>query len=217
MVPLECVKRVVRVNGADDFASGFTIDRHGSQWLITAAHVVADHTSDTIDLETVDGTVTVRARRVAPPPDATADITTADIAVFQLEEPVTENTSVDATGGGAVISQDVYFLGYPHGLQLHHGRPRSAFIKKAILSAQVEAPSGAVVWYLDGLNNPGFSGGPVVFQDARTSRWNIGAVVSGHYIEHAPANDGSDATVSRNSGIIVTYRVDPALLIIDGA
>ena len=56
-----------------------------------------------------------------------------------------------------------------------------AFMKKGIFSATTNE-NGAVVFFLDGHNNPGFSGGPVVYRDLNQSGapvFYVAAVVSG--------------------------------------
>jgi hypothetical protein len=62
---------------------------------------------------------------------------------------------------GLVLSQDVYFLGYPlpERVRLVGTLP---FVKRGIASGRAEI-NGVHVWLVDGHINPGFSGGPVVF------------------------------------------------------
>jgi hypothetical protein len=53
------------------------------------------------------------------------------------------------------------------------------FVKKAIISAY-DVVNGINIWYLDGINNPGFSGGPVVFNRHGSTDWHVAAVVSAY-------------------------------------
>ena len=71
------------------------------------------------------------------------------------------------------LGQEVYFLGYPYGLYTTFGDQGGvALIKHACISARVACsaiyPDGdkdTMLILLDGLNNPGFSGGPIVAPD----------------------------------------------------
>ena len=85
------------------------------------------------------------------------------------------------------------------------------FVKHAILSASENLASGRV-WHLDGLNNPGFSGGPVVFAPPGAGRdLRLMAVVSGYRLDwqnlHFEGAADSAYQVGTNSGIIIAYDV----------
>jgi len=60
------------------------------------------------------------------------------------------------------------------------------FIKSGILSALDIRNENAVTLYLDGHNNPGFSGGPIVFLSNTTRRFHVAGVVSGFRNEYFP-------------------------------
>jgi hypothetical protein len=84
-----------------------------------------------------------------------------------------------------------------------------AFVKKAILSASVEV-DGLHVLLLDGFNNPGFSGGPVVYFTQDTNEPSICGVVSGYLPDQHPVKVGDvelDATVMQNTGIVIAYDI----------
>ena len=79
-----------------------------------------------------------------------------------------------------MYGQDVYFLGFPYGL---HGDMSALsndlpfpFVKKGIIS--LFHNDGVNRIYLDGHNNPGFSGGPVVFMPAGLSDFMLSAQVA---------------------------------------
>lgn len=64
----------------------------------------------------------------------------------------------------------MYFLGFPFGklfsdvkFEKANERYSLPFVKKATWSASAPAGDGAVI-FLDGHNNHGFSGGPIVFR-----------------------------------------------------
>ena len=58
------------------------------------------------------------------------------------------------------MGQQVWFLGYPYGIASHFQSGKVApFIKRGTMSAIDAANPDAIVIYIDGFNNPGFSGG----------------------------------------------------------
>ncbi len=211
MVPAQCYERTVLLNVPTGHGTGFTINRNGNQWLVTAQHLVAgvDPASIQVLWHGVPATVQLAAVP-SPHPDA-------DVAVFSLDQAVTpEDLPLQATCVGAVFSQDAYFLGYPYGLELRMGSFAQPFVKKAIFSANNEDANGLRVWYLDGINNPGFSGGPVVFCKQGTTDWQVAAVVSGYQSEQVAIIGGTGA-VPTNTGIIVAYDITYAVEAIDAA
>lgn len=87
---------------------------------------------------------------------------------------------------GIFVGQDVYSLGFPFGLATKFDKPiptHIAFIKKAILSAIDARPGSGHVLYLDGHNNPGFSGGPVIYANYNErERLEIAGVIAGSWL-----------------------------------
>jgi hypothetical protein len=72
--------------------------------------------------------------------------------------------------------------------------------------------------YIDGFNNPGFSGGPVIFWDRTESKWKILGVVKGYREEPAKVRVGGkevDTNILVNSGILSAYDIRHALEAID--
>ena len=89
-----------------------------------------------------------------------------DITVLAPVTQLSVRYPLHATTAGLTLGQDVLFLGFPYGLANELGELNNYFpvplVKKGIVSAlQFEE---ARVLLLDGHNNPGFSGGPVVYQ-----------------------------------------------------
>ena len=210
MIVSECYERTVRLDVPGDFGSGFTISRNRSQWLITADHLT--HEVDESDIlvsyhgDRVDVGLT-RVPNLYP---------TVDVATYRLDRSITPELDLNPTSDGVVFSQDVYFLGYPHGLGLQmDGVVRLPFVKKAIVSASDSTSSGQERWYLDGINNPGFSGGPVVFCRNGTTHWQVMTIVSGYLSEKNKVVDGGSGAVLANTGIIVANDIRYAVESID--
>ena len=68
--------------------------------------------------------------------------------------------------------------------------------------------------FLDGHNNPGFSGGPVVFTVRGNNVFRVAAVVSGYRAIAEPVYENgleTGLTYNHNTGIIVTHGIDSAV------
>lgn len=86
-----------------------------------------------------------------------------DIAAFEVPGlPFQPNKTRDTAIGSFVVGDPHLFLGFPHGL--HHesySRPfRLPLVKGGVYSGSI-SNKNARIYVLDGINNPGFSGGPV--------------------------------------------------------
>ena len=101
------------------------------------------------------------------------------------------------------LAKDVYFLGFPFNMSLDVGNLNAdfplPFVKRAILSAFF-TDRGLVL--LDGHNNPGFSGGPVVGSDGE----RVIGVISGYRHQRQAVLDSNENegpyTYDMNTGII---------------
>ena len=144
--------------------------------------------------------------------------------------------SPKAASDGVVLGGDCSFLGFPYGgswLANYGGQStRMPFTKRCGVSGMQPEPK---VWILDGLNNVGFSGGPVIFGSGLDQR--VFAVISGYRTEpsevisagahHCPppghAADKSKVStadeaptkpkqsVNLNSGFIFAYDISYAI------
>jgi hypothetical protein len=111
--------------------------------------------------------------------------------------------------GGLMLGGEVGFLGFPFGLE-SGPLPQTAgwptpFLKKGYLSGHASTRSGNTLFYLDGHNNPGFSGGPAFFVNSSTGKTHVFGVVSGFMREKAASgNDGyvESGTTWVNAGIV---------------
>jgi len=114
---------------------------------------------------------------------------------------------------GLIYGQDVFFLGFPYDLLGRiilgsEGYPLP-FVKKATVSL-----FDSRVIYLDGHNNSGFSGGPVVFPQTGKNEYRVAGVVSGYVERPEPVFDGEHKTplvYQYNTGIIVAHNIKAAL------
>jgi S1-C subfamily serine protease len=169
---------MIRPAGSDSFGTAFTLEVDGRQYLITAKHVIEGLKAE--------GTVELRQGETWSPVHVTVFRCDdpIDIAVLVPPKQLTVTYELEPTMKRIVYGQDVYFAGFPYGLftsgqNVNAGLPL-AFIKKAVISATT-SDRGAVVMFLDGHNNPGFSGSPIVYRDLGQNRitFKLAGVVSG--------------------------------------
>ena len=152
--------------------------------------------------------------------------------------------TLQAGANGIGLGGDCEFLGFPYGggwkTQFQYGTDRNnkswvwlPYIKHCTPSARLQE-KGLAVWVLDGFNNEGFSGGPVLY--ATGAKQEVFAVISGFYqepLEVLPApspGEGQTSSVppapklpgkkskepgkeivKANSGFIIAFDIDPAI------
>jgi hypothetical protein len=119
---------------------------------------------------------------------------------------------------------DCEFLGFPYGggWRANLGNEQSfwmPFVKHCNVSAMPSTEPQ--IWVLDGINNAGFSGGPVIFRTGPEQK--IFAVISGYHLEptevvssaaskkKTPVAQAKKQTVNLNSGFIIAYDIKYAV------
>lgn len=115
------------------------------------------------------------------------------------------------------LSQDVYFVGFPYGLSIEGQTLNNGFplplVKHGIVASVSGGKSGEP-FLVDGINNPGFSGGPVVISLGGSNLPTIIGVVSAYKAAQEPVYKGSDKTdmnIQANTGLLVAFSIDYAL------
>jgi hypothetical protein len=216
-VPAEILQRTLFIKGSE-YGTAFTVDYQGKMFIVTARHVVAGlpESKATIQVWQEDQWKDYHTIRTIFP--ASSDV---DIAVFETEEKVVGPYQVTSgwETGGVTMGQQVWFLGYPYGISSRFsGGKRAPFIKKGTMSAIDGTRPDAVVIYIDGFNNPGFSGGPIVYWNFSTHSYGILGVVKGYQEETAKVlinGQHVDTQLLVNSGILVAYSVAHAMKAIE--
>ena len=102
-----------------------------------------------------------------------------DVAVFATGVKLGPRYPLSIGMAGVILSQEVYFLGFPYSMITYWNESKVAplpFVKKAIVS-QIELSEHSSILYLDGHNNPGFSGGPVVCKLPKHTDWMVVGVI----------------------------------------
>ena len=128
------------------------------------------------------------------------------------------------------IAQDTFFLGFPMGLHTEPGDAynlTSALVKHAYFSGRVtcqtlypKAKRDEFLDVLDGTNNHGFSGGPVLAPDASLpgKPLRLVGVISGFYVEQLPVAvkgvENPDFQARTNSGLIYMIPISRVMKLI---
>jgi hypothetical protein len=178
-------RRVLMIRTHASEGTAFTIEVDARQYLVTAKHLVAGlRPEDVISVRRGDNwdDVAVKVFRCDEP---------IDIAVLVPSKQLTVTFPLEPTMDNIRFGQEIYFVGFPYGLFTDGSNVNKLyplpFLKRGIMSASGRAGDDVVV-YVDGNNNPGFSGGPIVFRDLDRGDWTfkVFAVVSGFRHDFSP-------------------------------
>jgi hypothetical protein len=138
-----------------------------------------------------------------------------DIVVLAPPEILLKNPlgSPTADSNGIVLGGNCEFLGYPFGAAWRPSYTTGVkswmpFVKHCTVSAIIFEPQRMLI--LDGINNVGFSGGPVIF--GTSTDLKIVGVVSGYRTEPTDVIPSDptvkpNATVNVNSGFFTAYDI----------
>lgn len=172
--------RVLQLQVGEEVGTSFTIDIDGKQYLVTAKHIVAalpDGSDSLVKVRTKGGwsEIHVIVFKCADP---------VDIAVLIPKKQLTVNLPLEASVTGIMLGQDAYFVGFPYGMNVTYRTHPNVFpfVKRATLSALVRQENiNTQIIVLDGENNPGFSGSPVVFHNPYYPHndFRVAGVISG--------------------------------------
>ena len=218
MITTNIVRRTFRIKSTEK-GTCFTIDVDNRQYIVTARHIVKNIThQDTIKIMQEEKWKNLQVKLVG---HGKGDV---DISVLAANLQISPTHPLPATLDGITLGQDAYFLGFPYGLMsdieaLNRNFPLP-LVKKATVS--MVAGRGNYI-FLDGHNNPGFSGSPVIYlKNNRGSDYIVAGVVSGYRYTREPVyqNEEEEQRESpmgyykSNTGIIVAYSIEHALNLI---
>lgn len=202
MVTTNILQRTFRLRHNEHSGTCFSLDVDGRRYLVTAAHM-AESIRDSAEVEVswMGHWLSFPVNMVGCDPDA-------DVAVLAPHIPFGAQHPLVATREGMILAEDVYFLGFPFDLEqvvpfeLNSGFP-IPLVKKGIISS-IDLGSNAIL--LDGHNNPGFSGGPVIRARSSRNQPTVIGVVTDYRFERQPVLDqaGKEGpyTYDANTGII---------------
>jgi len=203
-VATDILQRTFHIRHGDSAGTCFTVDVDNRRYLVTARHLV----------ETIQAQGVVEIQHNGVWRSVAVDLVghgegSVDLSVLAPQSLFGATHPLVMTTASLLLSEEVYFLGFPYGLSFDAGELNSGFpmplVKRATVSAMY-LDEGFML--LDGHNNPGFSGGPVV------RRWNgseqvVLGVVSAYRSEKSRVVDdaGNSGPYSyiMNTGIVVMY------------
>lgn len=180
---------MIRAPGGN--GTGFVLQDAGRQYVITAKHIVTG-LGDQSEVQIRRGdewlTLQVQVFRCEDP---------IDIAVLVAPQ-LLASGPLSPTSRSTALGEQVYFAGYPYSLfnEAQELTPFPlAFVKSGVFSG-VENTGGAVRFYVDGQNNPGFSGGPMLVRSEKTrgNASEVIAVVSGFRFDTTPVQVAEPVT-----------------------
>ena len=213
MVTANILQRTFYIKCGHSSGTCFTIDIDKRQYIITARHLVKSIVGQSnVKIWHEERWKNLPVKLVG---HSEGDV---DISVIAAEFLISPIHSLGTSRDGLYLSQDVYFLGFPYDLtgentsSINHDYP-FPFVKKAIISQFYKDRI-----MLDGHNNPGFSGGPVVFHpNSNSNELSVAGVVAGYRFEHQPVYQDerqTPLTYKSNTGIIVAYGIEHCLNLI---
>jgi S1-C subfamily serine protease len=217
MVPANALQRTFRISTGSQSGTCFTVDVDGRQYIVTAKHVIAGLADPLpIRVHYAQRWHELQCRLVGVTSDE------IDIAVLAHTKTISPQLELTPTTSDMYLSQDVYFLGFPYGWHAEVGALNNDFplpiVKKACVSMISLLPGAPRLLLLDGHNNPGFSGGPVVFAPPDTNAaTRVAGVVSAFRYQWENVFHGDTQTDLRyryNTGVVVAHSIDYALEII---
>lgn len=220
MVTSNALQRTFRMRFAGNTGTAFTIDIEEKQYLVTASHMLPGYSGGKIEIYHDGEWKALYCILLGK-----GDPSDCDIAVLEPQIRLSPNHPFPATAGHLVLGQPAYFLGLPYHYSQDAGHLNRDFPLPLVKGCVISAFMGSRL-VLDGHNNPGFSGGPVVFvphgqQPSEASPFCVAAVVSGYPGALQPVLDAESQAVGlfvrENPGIVIAYDIKHALEYIRGA
>lgn len=219
---INMLQRVMMIEHNSERGTVFSIDVDGREYWVTARHILTgakrkpygvfpDKTAG-VKLLNPGGDGEQWSPQKFTVLQPTADV---DIVVLVPAAPILGDVhpSPPATSDGMMFGGNCEFLGFAFGggwrIEMGAGSFWMPYIKRCTVSGM---DRNSRLWVLDGINNPGFSGGPVILGTGKDLK--IVAVISGFHQEptevirgDAKAGDVPKDIVNLNSGFILAYDI----------
>jgi hypothetical protein len=216
MITANAYNRIFFIKGSR-YGTAFSIDVEEKQYLVTARHLFEDPLS--VKSLKIFYQNTWHEIQVTSVGVGRGEI---DVIVFALTILVTpKDLTLPASDEGIIMGQDVYFAGYPYMMwadfgDVLAGRP-GPFIKKGTLSTII-SDNGTQKFFVDAINNEGFSGAPLLFSNPGANNYRVAAVVASFKTEHErvidSAGETTEMTVPYNTGFMLAYGINHVLNLI---
>jgi hypothetical protein len=203
------IQRVFRIEYNKKTATAYTVEKDENQYLITASHVFQGAT-DVTNINVFRG----KKLESIPVQVVFNSCEVGDTIVFKLPYDLAPRHPINMGIDDVIIGTWAYFLGFPLGLSTPGGGLNNdfpfPFIKAALVSAIDFEREGLIKLFLDGHNNQGFSGGPVIwFHPQNPKDIKIIGTVSGFLTENPSHSDTNDNIKEHNTnaGIIEAFWI----------
>ncbi|MCY4232905.1 MAG: serine protease [Bacteroidetes bacterium] len=206
MIPRYVITRIFQLKYDDVTGTCFIIEINNRQYICTAKHCLLSFNGGLIEIYHDNQWKSLDVSMVGHGSYGT------DISVLAPSTHLCGASQlVSADESGIRYGQDVFFLGFPYNMRMD-GKDLNRqfpipFVKKATISAFTSSDVSETVLFLDGHNNPGFSGGPVVSspREGHQDGWRIAGIVSGHGSNPIPvtSKDGEETgdLIYANTGL----------------
>ncbi|MDH5414823.1 MAG: serine protease [Nitrospirota bacterium] len=211
MVPSNILQRTFYIRYEIYLGTGFTFERNGIQYLATTSHTFPF----TEDRQELDFSIMRNNDwQVIHSKIYKHTEKSVDIVALTLSQDISPRHPINMGTNNLFLSQDAFFLGFPFGkfmedtAYLNNGFP-IPYVKKGIFSTIPFKLKNLELLYIDGINNPGFSGGPCVFIPHGQTVPSICGVVRG-YLPHEieVKTPFGNYTFEENSGLVEVHSIN---------
>ncbi len=208
MITTNVIQRVFQIKLGDSIGTAFAVDHEEKQYLVTARHVV-DNISNLSQISIYHQ----KQWKELPVEVVGLASNGIDIAVFSPKMQIAPTYPLPPSAAGLILGQQVFFLGFPLGIigagsELNRQFP-VPLVKSGVLSG-FDDEKKTKKFFIDGYNNRGFSGGPLIFMPQGEQEYRIAGVISGYLSSVLPLHDShgnSIGTQPENSGITIAYGI----------
>lgn len=210
MLPQYCYQRTHMIKVGDEAFTCFILDVDKKQYICSARHALDKFDGSSVEIRRDKGWERLPVKLIGSG-NGPCDLCVLATSVL-LVSGICPEVSQEA-----FMAQEVYFLGYPFGMTYEYnsyGVSPVPFARAALLSCTTKTTEGVGIWFLDGMNNRGFSGGPVLFRKLNDhglsvdfSKLYLGALISSYEPEKLMVKDidtkwDTGFSVNVNSGIV---------------
>jgi hypothetical protein len=208
IVPISILKDIFHIKKDTNTGTSFIISKNKKNYLITAKHLFKGiNNGQNIDFE-----IEKNAKWEKIYGNIYFDTTcNADIVLISSPYWTNVESSIYSNKIISFLGDEGYFLGFPHNLKSEDinnllGGYSIPLVKKVMQSGRVTENNISII-YLDGHNNPGFSGGPVLFFNRNSpsdkNLYLIGVI------------NGYISSNKENTGIIIAHSIKHIYNILD--
>ena len=217
MITSNVISRVFKLKYNNQTGTCFIVGDDEKQYFVTAKHVLQTRDKKAVLLDELKDGGNIELFRdnkwLSTSVIKCKHSNQADISVFEKKKKIPAHP-LPATMAGIVYGQDLFFLGFPYGMasdigELNRNFPLP-FVRKGILSL-IDMNQKTKPFIIDGHNNPGFSGGPVVFKKPNSTEFQIAGVIHGYRPEFKVENAQYVPIENTNSGMVIAYPIGEAV------